>query len=337
MQPDHPIRTMYEDRSGDNLSLLTIFAAGSVVDGTPTVVKDMTDILVQMQAGGMPTGSDDNTELEFPSEYEPVRQAARNGLVEADFSQTATTPWWQAEAACGNDAWKDFPLIAAQQKVWDVAKKYVGVFVDSVYADDAAVAGDVQLQAWVTSARVDGNLKTLKDVTTRAALKDLLTFVVYTPLTHTFSSTDAVLGAMFHGGVFHPNVMTAALPDASETYTEAYHVKNVAPSAYAMRRLGGFVGAFMYSGVNDRLIPASGDLASEFEFPTLAASHPVNQAQVALRTEMVSMLDYFVDHYNRGFCAAYDVAAENAKAAGQPAWAACKAAATARLSENTSW
>ena len=88
-----------------------------------------------------------------------------------------------------------------------------------------------------------------------------------------------------------------------------------------------------YAGINDRLIPASGDLASEFEFPTLAASHPVNQAQVTLRTEMVSTLDYFIDNYNRGFCSAYETAAANAKAVTGQAWPECKAASVARLTE----
>ena len=52
---------------------------------------------------------------------------------------------------------------------------------------------------------------------------------------------------------------------------------------------------------------------------------------------MIDTLGYFIDNYNRGFCAAYATAAKHAKAAGQPAWAECKAASIARLTENTSW
>ena len=79
-----------------------------------------------------------------------------------------------------------------QQKIWNTAERYAGAFVDAVYADDAAVAADVQLAQWVESARTEGNLPTLAHCATKAAAKDLLTFVAYTPLTHTLSNADAM-------------------------------------------------------------------------------------------------------------------------------------------------
>lgn len=316
LAPEHPVRVMFEDRSGDNLSLMTIFASGKVIDGTPTVVKDLADVLAIVQAGGMPTDAA-GEELRFPRDYEPVVNARKNGVLPRDFAGK-TAQWWQRP--CAED-WSDFPVVAVQQKIWDVAKKYVHSFVDAVFADDAAVAGDAQIAAWVTSAREEGNLKTLEDVRTKAALEDLLTYVVYTPLTHTFSNTDAVQGALFHAGVFHPMVMTSTLPDAAKTYDEAYLLANVLPSAFALKKAGGFFGAFMYSAVNDRLIPKSGELDTELEFPTLAKTHPVNVAQVQLRQDMLDALADVMDNYNPGFCTD----------------AACREAAVGRLSENTSW
>lgn len=74
----------------------------------------------------------------------------------------------------------DYPYRDDALLVWQAIADWAKAYVDLYYADDAAVAGDTELQAWASALAVDGKLAGLPLLATRQALVDTCTMIMFT-------------------------------------------------------------------------------------------------------------------------------------------------------------
>ncbi|HEX2207962.1 MAG TPA: hypothetical protein VHG93_09805 [Longimicrobium sp.] len=82
--------------------------------------------------------------------------------------------------------WNLYPNVQWILRVWDMTQEYVSAVVNAGYADDAAVAADTELAAWI-SASIDpggGNVVGLTRPETRDALTQVLTSLLYRIVFH---------------------------------------------------------------------------------------------------------------------------------------------------------
>ncbi len=101
------------------------------------------------------------------------------GIEQQDFS-------WQ-------QPWDRYPIVADFLTVWDAVEDYVGHVVDASYASDAEVAADRPLQRWMAAAADpdEGNIRGLPPMTSREALQQVLTSMVYRIVVHGSSRMNA--------------------------------------------------------------------------------------------------------------------------------------------------
>lgn len=104
--------------------------------------------------------SDDRLAFDFARSMLPVELAARN------VNNPATLP--------------DYPYRDDALLVWQAIREWAGEYVAIYYANDAAVTGDTELAAWATALAGAGRMKGFPAITTRDALVDVCTMVMFT-------------------------------------------------------------------------------------------------------------------------------------------------------------
>jgi len=94
------------------------------------------------------------------------------GLREEDFTRNAP--------------WDVYVALRELLELYDATEEYVDACVDATYANDGAVASDHHLRRWLAacSAPDQGNIPGLKPLANRAALKRLLTSILYRIVAH---------------------------------------------------------------------------------------------------------------------------------------------------------
>jgi len=292
MSPDHPLSVALAPGMVGNPEFLNrLNPPTDVIFGTATLPSSLEAVFDYGQHvvdSGVPGAS---IPSRFPQDYEPVRQAALNGLQEASFT--------------GEQPWDQLPGLAMAQRIWEVSRNFASVLLDEIYPEDSLVAGDAQLQAWLDAAADPaGSNLPIDDVPqTREALLPFLTYMVYGPLTHTWTNLPELHGA---ATVFLNNVaavMTAELPDPGVNYTEADLLQNVLPGGWEVQRLVSFWGSFMYAEPYRTVVPPSMDLAEDL-YPEFPADHAINAALIEMRQEVVDILVGLLDLYPPEYCAA---------------------------------
>jgi Lipoxygenase len=91
-----------------------------------------------------------------------------------------------------NKPWDRYPVVQRLLTVWDLVATYVETFVDATYRSNATVAADQGLQRWIataasTDASTGGNIRGLPEMNSRAALKRVLTSLLYRITIHGIS------------------------------------------------------------------------------------------------------------------------------------------------------
>jgi len=285
LAPEHPLYVLLKPRMKSNSELIFMLMATPVMTATATVATAINDVyeLAQAWLSGLPP-------LSFPEDYEPSRTAAANGLKV-----------------------KDWPLLTLQQRLWDMAADYAAVVVQEIYNSDAAVKNDIQLAEWIEAAasQTAGNMEALRMLSTLSGKKELhslLSYLLYTPLTHTLSNLMPNIGNIWNNGVALPQAVgTSRLPNSTHEYTKEELLDGVLPDGWAYNRLVKFGGATNFALQSERLIPSLTDLSVNLTFANLLPlNHPINQGEIKLRREMQGIVDDFLEKWNAGFCAAYD-------------------------------
>lgn len=206
---------------------------------------------------------------------DPRPTLARLGLREADF--TVATPW------------DKYPLVARQLAVWDATAAYIDAFVAASYPTDASVAQDAALQAWMADAAkpTDGNIRGLPPMTTRDALRAVLTSMVFRVTMHGCARLPAIAnpGLTFVAN-FPPCLQDAAIPAPTATI-DTRRLLQYLPRTGTIGQMMTFYNTFSFSIPYEPFVPLTGPETNLF-FPGGLAD-PRNQALVAFRHAIADM------------------------------------------------
>jgi hypothetical protein len=201
------------------------------------------------------------------------------GIKQQDFS-------WQ-------QPWDRYPIVADFLTVWDAVEDYVGQVVDASYTSDAEVAADRPLQRWMAAAADpdEGNIRGLPPMTSRTALQQVLTSMLYRIVVHGSSRMNATANpALTFVANFPPCLQDAKIP-AVDARLDTKELLAFLPRTGTIGLMVTFYYTFVFSAPYVPLIPAGGVEADLF-FPGGMAD-PRNQALVAFRRKMVDFMQQY--------------------------------------------
>lgn len=177
---------------------------------------------------------------------DPKDTLEANGIVEKDFS--VNTPWDQ------------YPIVGTLLKLWYAAEKYVDVWVDESYADDAGVASDTSLQKWIAdSSRPDeGNVQGLPHVDTRFQLKRVLSSLIFRITAHGTSRLNSAANPVLTYVVnYPPCLQTSAIP-ANNAPIDTQALLEYLPKTGTIGEMVTFYFTFIFSAPYVPFIPLGG-------------------------------------------------------------------------------
>jgi arachidonate 15-lipoxygenase len=172
----------------------------------------------------------------------------------------------------------DFPYRDDALLVWNAIATWAAAYIDTYYTSDADVTGDTELAAWASALAGDGRLTGFGPITTRAALAEICTMVMFTasaqhaavnfPQKDMMAFAPAVTGAGW-----------AAAPAATGGHSKAEWLTYLPPLPLALEQLNVLVllGSLHYRPLGDyrsndypyplwfedpKIIAAGGPLAS---------------------------------------------------------------------------
>jgi hypothetical protein len=174
--------------------------------------------------------------------------------------------------------------VAAYLEIWQATTEYVGTYVDTFYGDDAAVAGDKQLQKWMAeSADADeGNVKGLPLMDNKAALKRVLTSLIYRVTMHGNSrlNNNDTLAALTFVANYPPCLQNSTIPGPDSSFDTAELLAYL-PKTGTIGEMINFYFTFAFSAPYETFIPAAGEETHLFYSDGL--TNPANQALVKFR------------------------------------------------------
>jgi hypothetical protein len=202
----------------------------------------------------------------------------------------------------GDADWDEYPVARYLLTIFDATGDYVGRVVDAYYSDDRRVANDKPLQRWIEASGSPGggNVRGLPAMTTRAALKRVLTSLIYRVTAHGASRlAQSVNPAITFVANFPPCLQDTTLPSAdtpfvfktsSDSPTGAMGLSGFLPNTGTIGELISFAFTFIYSAPYVPLIPLAGiDRDLPFAGPRDAASAS-NKALVEYRTALQAFM-----------------------------------------------
>jgi hypothetical protein len=162
------------------------------------------------------------------------------------------------DPAIDDKQWNLYPNVEVVQKIWAMVAAYVDVVVDAGYASDTAVAADNDLANWIEFASTTGNVAGLPKMNSKAALKAVVTSVLYRIIFHG-------LGRLRNAGApeppFAPNyppcLQSTMIPDPATPLSTADLLKYL-PNTGTLGSLVSFYYIFAYNAPYVPLVPHKG-------------------------------------------------------------------------------
>lgn len=208
---------------------------------------------------------------------DPVNTLARNNITQADFS--VNTPW------------DKYPVVATFLELWQATSAYIKVFVDTTYADDAAVAADKQLQAWMADAADsgEGNIHGLPEpVDSRQKLQDVLTSLIYRITAHGGSRMrPSAYPVQSFVANFPPCLQRTHIPAPTDTLSTTQLLEFL-PKTGTIGEMMTFYNIFIFSEPYVPFIPKAGVSADLF-FPG-GPDAPRNRALIGFREAVIATI-----------------------------------------------
>ena len=195
------------------------------------------------------------------------------------------------DPAINNEAWNLYPNVQVAQKIWAMVAAYVNAVVDAGYANDAAVTADRDLASWIGSASTIGNVAGLPKMNSKAALKAVVTSVLYRITYHGMGRLRNV-GAPVppFAPNYPPCLQSTTIPDPSTPLSTADLLKYL-PNIGTLGSLITFYYIFAYNAPNVPLVPYKGP---EDELFFDQSKYPAaNQALIDFRKEIVGFISSF--------------------------------------------
>jgi hypothetical protein len=206
--------------------------------------------------------------------------------------------------------WDEYPIVRYLLALYDATAKYVGRVVDAFYPDDASVAGDAALQQWIAASGAPGggNVRGLPAMATQAALRRVLTSLIYRVTAHGSSRLNqAANPALSFTANFPPCLQNTVIPPASTPVVfKADHLSPPGalslaaflPNTGTIGELTAFLFTFVYSAPYKPFIPLAGiDQDLSFTGPSGIADI-CNQALVHYRRDLQDFIDLYAADSN---------------------------------------
>ncbi len=211
--------------------------------------------------------------------------------------------------------WNEYPAVRYVRWLFRIARKYVLAVVDANYADDASVANDGDLQSWIAdsgnSAR--GNVRGLPSVTTTAALKDVLTSLIYRITAHGIARLLPIghPGLSFMGN-FPPCLEDSRLPDPDDPHGDAPNTPTpltigellaLMPKTGTIGEMLSFILGFVSTNPYEPFIPVPGNNTTglpDLELAPFLGSSAVacNSALQTFRMDLRTFISFFLADQN---------------------------------------
>jgi hypothetical protein len=162
------------------------------------------------------------------------------------------------DPAIDQKEWNLYPNVQVVQTIWAMVAAYIDAVVDAGYANDTAVAADKDLANWIEFASTTGNVAGLPKMNSKAALKAVVTSVLYRITFHG-------LGRLRNSGApeppFAPNyppcLQSTTIPDPGTPLAMA-DLLNYLPNTGTLGSLVTFYYIFAYNAPYVPLVPHKG-------------------------------------------------------------------------------
>jgi hypothetical protein len=191
--------------------------------------------MMDAYAVGRPFGADD-----------PKATLAALGLRKEQFSKHAD--------------WDQYPVVRYLLILWDAVERYVGTVVDANYHTDDDVKRDTALHAWIKASGdpARGNVQGLPAMDGKAALKGVLTSLIYRVTAHGASRLDQVANPMLTFAANFPPCLQVTNIPAPDAEMDVAHLLPYLPKTGTIGSLMTFLFAFIYSPPYESFIPLAG-------------------------------------------------------------------------------
>jgi len=207
---------------------------------------------------------------------DPKTALATLGLRKEDFSKHAD--------------WDQYPVVRYLLAMWDAAERYVGTVIDAHYQGDDDVRRDAELQSWIRASGdpAQGNVRGLPQMDGKAALKVVLTSLIFRVTAHGASRLDQSCNPMLtFVANFPPCLQIAEIP-RPDTVMSTTQLLAYLPKTGTIGGLISFMYTFISSPPYEPLIPLAGiDADQSFTGTTAEAC---NAALVRFRRDVQAFM-----------------------------------------------
>ena len=189
-----------------------------------------------------------------------------------------------------------YPVARYLREIFASVPPYTAGVVAAVYQHDEAVAGDAALQSWFAASRRPdgGNINGLEPITTKAALTDVLTSLVFRITAHGIARmAPAANPALTWVSNFPPCLEDSRLPDPKTPMTAA-ELLSFMPKTKTIGQMISFLFTFGYAPPYIPFIPLAG-VGADLPFSGTAAAG-CNAALIEFRQRLRAFMTlYFAD------------------------------------------
>jgi hypothetical protein len=189
-----------------------------------------------------------------------------------------------------NADWDQFPLVRYLLTIWEATERYVGAVIEANYASDEGVRSDRTLQAWIAASGdpLQGNISGLPPMDTKAALKDVMTSLIFRVTAHGASRLNQAANPYFtFVANFPPCLQRTDIP-RPDTVLDEKALLAYLPNTGTIGSMVDFLFTFTFSPPYVPFIPLDG-IDAELSF-TGASAHACNDALIAFRGDLEAFM-----------------------------------------------
>jgi hypothetical protein len=207
---------------------------------------------------------------------DPKTTLAQLGLRKEDFTRTAD--------------WDQYPVVRYELAIWEATERYVAAVIEANYASDEGVKADAALRAWIAASGdpEQGNVAGLPLMETKAALKEVMTSLIFRVTVHGASRLDQAANPYFtFVANFPPCLQRTDIPPP-DTVLDEKGLLAYLPNTGTIGSMAGFLFTFAFSPPYVPFIPLDG-IDAELSF-TGASAHACNDALIQYRRDLEAFM-----------------------------------------------
>jgi Lipoxygenase len=212
---------------------------------------------------------------------DPTTTLERLGLQQADFSL--------------KKPWDVYPIVQYLLDLWTSTEEYIEKVVEARYNDDAAVAHDEALQAWIaaSSDRNEGNIRGLPTMDSKSALKRVLTSLIYRVTAHGVSRLNISANPVLTFVANFPPCLQDTSITKPDSEIDTKRLLAFLPVTGTIGQMATFYFTFVFSSPYEPFIPLDGPEKDLF-FHGGDGVDQCNQALVNYRYRMIDFIKSYI-------------------------------------------